>query len=73
MKPQDWIKSVDKLPEPFYGSASKDVLMLIVNEDGDYIFGVGVYDSHTESWMTTKGWIDENYETVTHWQPIALP
>ena len=73
MTPQDWIKSVDKLPEPYYGSASKEVLMLIVNEDGDHIVRVGVYDHHVKSWFTTTGWIDETYEAVTCWQPIVLP
>lgn len=73
MIPQDWIKSVDELPKPIYGPSSQEVLMLIVNEDGDYIVRVGVYDHHEKSWLTSSGWIDDTYEAVTHWQPIVLP
>lgn len=73
MTPQDWIKSVDELPEPFYGTSSKDVLMCITNEDGDTFVLVGCYDHFVGNWHTSAGWIDEEYETVTHWQPIVLP
>ena len=73
MKAEDWIKVTDSLPEAKYGPASSDVLIHIVNEDGDYVIRVGIYDYHHDSWLTIRGWIDESYETVTHWMPLVLP
>ena len=72
MKAEDWIKTTDTLPDVQYGSASSEVLMLIMNEDGDKIVRVGIYDCH-HGWLTSRGWIDESYETVTHWMPLMLP